>query len=132
MADIGLILDTHALLWWWGEPDRLSPRGLALLRDPSIRVVVSAASAWEIATKSRLGRLPGAQAIIETWSQRLAEDGFGELAITAEHAFRAGTLPSERRDPFDRMLAAQSLVEGAPVLSSDPALSELGAARMWE
>jgi len=132
VGDIDLILDTHALLWWWGEPNRLSPRALALLQDPATRAVVSAASAWEIATKSRLGKLPGAAAIIETWSQRLTEDGFGELAITAQHGLRAGALRSEHRDPFDRMLAAQSLIEDVPVLSCDRALSALGAVRLWE
>ena len=132
MGEVDFILDTHALLWWWGEPERLSPRALALLRDPSIRVVVSAASAWEVATKNRIGKLPEAESIVESWAERLTEDGFSELAITTQHALRAGRLPGEHRDPFDRMLAAQSLIEDTPVLSRDPALSELGAARIWD
>jgi PIN domain nuclease of toxin-antitoxin system len=131
MGGVTLLIDTHVLLWWWGVPKRLSPRAKALLRDQANRVLVSAASAWEISTKYRVGRLPGAQAIIDTWSERLAEDGFEELAIRSKHALRAGTLPGPHRDPFDRMLVAQSLLESVPVLSSDRALSRLGADRIW-
>ena len=131
MGGVSLLIDTHVLLWWWGEPKRLSARARALLKDPTNRVLVSAASAWEISTKYRIGKLPGAQVIIETWSKRLAEDGFEELAIHSKHALRAGTLPGSHRDPFDRMLLAQSLFENVPVLSSDHALSSLGADRIW-
>jgi PIN domain nuclease of toxin-antitoxin system len=131
MGGVSLLIDTHVLLWWWGEPNRLSDRARALLRDPANRVLVSAASAWEISTKYRIGKLPGAQAIIDTWSERLAEDGFVELPIRFVHALRAGALPGAHRDPFDRMLVAQSLIESVSVLSSDRALSELGAGRIW-
>jgi PIN domain nuclease of toxin-antitoxin system len=127
-----LLLDTHALLWWWSEPAKLSPRVLGLLRDPSTDVVVSAASAWEISTKHRLGKLPSGGSMIEGWSGRLAEDRFRELPIGSGHAFRADSLPGEHRDPFDRMLAAQSIVEGLPIASADAALSAFGAERVWE
>ena len=127
-----LLLDTHTLLWWWSEPAKLSPRVRGLLLDPSTAVVVSAASAWEIATKFRIGKLPSGGRIIEQWTDRLAADHFSELQMSAQHALRAGTLPGEHRDPFDRMIAAQSRIEGLPVASVDAALSELGAERMWE
>ncbi len=126
-----LLLDTHALLWWWSQPDKLSPRVVALLRDPENTVFVSAASAWEIATKYRIGKYPAGGRIIGEWEERMAPDGFVELAISARHALRAGSLPGEHRDPFDRMIVAQSLLEGIPVASSDPALSALGAERFW-
>lgn len=127
-----VLLDTHALLWWWSEPTKLSTRVLSLLRDPSTDVAVSAASAWEISTKYRLGRLPSCGAILEGWTERLAEDRFQELPISARHALRAGSLPGEHRDPFDRMLAAQSIVEGLPIVSVDAALSAFGAERVWD
>jgi PIN domain nuclease of toxin-antitoxin system len=131
VGGLSLLIDTHVLLWWWGEPKRLSARAKALLRDPANRVLVSAASAWEISAKCRIGKLPGARVIMDAWSERLAEDGFDELAIRCEHALRAGTLPGPHRDPFDRMLVAQSLLESLPLLSSDHALSGLGAHRIW-
>jgi len=127
-----LLLDTHALLWWWGEARRLSPRLLALLRDPANEVYVSAASAWEIATKYRIGKLPTGGAIIAQWTERMAIDRFTELPISAAHALRAGNLPGEHRDPFDRMLAAQSLIDGLPLASIDSALSSLGAEILWD
>ena len=102
------------------------------MKDPENRFFVSAASAWEIATKHRIGKYPPGGRIIEQWSTRLQEDRFLELPISSVHALRAGRLPGDHRDPFDRMLAAQSLVEELPVLSGDAAISGLGAARIWE
>lgn len=130
--DRSYLLDTHVLLWWWAQPDHLSPRALGLLKDPHNTVVVSAASAWEIATKHRIGKMPSGGRIINQWEERIGTDGFIELAISSEHALRAGTLPGTHRDPFDRMLAAQSILEEIPVISIDEALSALGAARIWE
>jgi len=128
---VTLLLDTHTLLWWWSQPDRISSRVRALLRDPANTILVSAASAWEIATKYRIGKYPDGGRIIVEWKERMAPDGFVELAISARHALRAGSLPGEHRDPFDRMIAAQSLIEGVPVASSDHSLSALGAERVW-
>ena len=127
-----LLLDTHTLLWWWSQPDRLSSRVRALLRDPANTILVSAASAWEVATKYRIGKYPDGGRVVSEWEERMEPDGFRELPISVRHALRAGTLPGEHRDPFDRMLAAQSLIEGVPVASTDPSLSALGAERIWE
>jgi len=126
------LLDTHVLLWWWSESGRLSPRVLSLMKDPENRCFVSAASAWEIATKHRIGKYPPGGRIMQEWSIRIREDRFLELAISSAHALRAGVLPGSHRDPFDRMLAAQGLLEDLPILSIDPAISGLGAARIWE
>jgi PIN domain nuclease of toxin-antitoxin system len=126
------LLDTHVLLWWWGEPDKLSRRVLALLRDPSNQVFVSAASAWEISTKYRIGKLPSGGTVIAQWGERLAMDRFMELPISAAHSLRAGGLPGEHRDPFDRMLSAQSLMEKLPVATADPEIAALGAERLWD
>lgn len=131
MGAVSFILDTCTLLWWWSEPENLSPRVLGLLRDPINTVLISAASAWEISTKYRLGKYPRAGRIIAEWDERLKTDGFHELAITARHALRAGMFPGEHRDPFDRMIAAQGLLEDIAVLSPDVLIESFGAERIW-
>ena len=134
MGAIGatVLLDTHVLLWWWSDPARLTDTVLALLKDSRNRVLVSAASAWEVATKYRIGKLPAGGRIVAEWEERIATDGFLQLAVSHAHALKAGSLEGAHRDPFDRMLAAQSLIEDVPVVSSDAALSTLGAARVWD
>lgn len=127
-----LLLDTHALLFWWSAPKRLPARVLSLLRDPGNQCLVSAASGWEIATKYRIGKFPEGARIIEQWEERLQEDGFLELPMSARHALKAGSLPGPHRDPFDRMLAAQGQLESVPVVSADAAVSDLGAERLWK
>lgn len=131
MGTVTLLLDTHVLLWWWSEPDKLSPRVRALLVDPATRAVVSAASAWEVATKHRIGKYPDGANVLLNWNDRLTEDRFAELPISTAHALRAGSMPGDHRDPFDRMLAAQSILESMPIASGDGALSTLGAERVW-
>jgi PIN domain nuclease of toxin-antitoxin system len=130
MADTYL-LDTHTLLWWWGQPDKLSRRVLALLTDPSVPILVSAASAWEVATKARIGKLPGGEVIVATFAQRLAEDGFATLPVTIDHALQAGQLPGRHRDPFDQMLAAQARAESLPIVGCDTALDGFGVTQIW-
>ena len=132
MGEIAYLLDTHTLLWWWSSPERLSPRVLSLVRQPDHTVYVSAGSAWEIATKHRIGKLPSGAAILHDWDKRVHEDRFLPLPISAGHARKAGGLIHDHRDPFDRVLAAQSMVEGLPVLSNDARLSALGAERIWD
>jgi PIN domain nuclease of toxin-antitoxin system len=128
---VKLLLDTHALLWWWGEPELLSDRARSLIAQHDHDVWVSAATAWEIATKVRLGKLRGAAAAVPHYLEWLKEDGFASLPIAPEHALKAGALAADHRDPFDRMLAAQALMEGFTVVTRDPALSALGAATAW-
>ena len=91
-----MLLDTCTLPWAWAEPERLSWR---LLRDPRNPVWISAASAWELATKYRVGKLPRAGHILAEWDDRLARDGFRELAVSCRHALRAGSLPGPHRTP---------------------------------
>ena len=128
---MNLLLDTCTLLWWWSEPEQLSPRVLALLKSPSNTVYVSSATAWEVATKFRKGKLPLGGSMIVDWHKRLIVDGFVELPISIYDALKAGSLEGEHKDPFDRMLAAQSLVSGFPVVTSDTAIEGLGAQRVW-
>ena len=127
------LLDTHALIWWWDDNARL-PEGIrALLSDPYNDVLVSAAVGWEMATKVRVGKLPEmAEAVKDrNFGRWVIEDGFQHLDIRQDHGVRAGMLPGEHRDPFDRMLAAQALIEGLTVISRDPALAAFGCDVIW-
>jgi PIN domain nuclease of toxin-antitoxin system len=127
-----LLLDTHALLWWWVDDPQLSATARRLIQAADSEVWVSAASAWEVATKQRLGKLPGMPSdLCANWLTLLQADGFQPLAITTAHALRAGRLSSDHRDPFDRMLAAQALSENATLVTTDPAFKTLGCAAVW-
>lgn len=120
-----LLLDTHALVWAISAPARLSEDARAAIADRRIGLLVSAASAWELATKFRLGRFPDAEVLVAQFSWVLDQLGAQELAMTAEHALRAGGLRWTHRDPFDRMLAAQALILNVPLISRDSAFASL-------
>ena len=125
------LIDTHVLLWAVFEEERLSRTARRLLRDPDNRILVSSASAWEIATKHRLGKLPDAGVLARDvfgWVQRI---GFEELPITLRHAQKAGEWPQPHRDPFDRMLAAQSALEAIPLVTSDRAFGAFAIDLAW-
>ena len=126
-----VLIDTHVLLWSLMEPERLSPAAAGILSDPSTTLVVSSASAWEIATKHRLGRLDGARSVVHGYYGHLDRLGAEELPIRADHAILAGSLDGEHRDPFDRMLAAQALIETTPIVTGDDSISDLGAPTLW-
>ena len=126
-----ILLDTHALLWWWKDDPRLSARAIAAIEDEANTVLVSAASAWEIATKHRLGKLPGVEDGIRQFHELVIADGFTHLAVTHQHALKAGGFEIEHRDPFDRMLAAQALVEGATLLTVDPEMKQFPVTCVW-
>ncbi|MCT0202154.1 type II toxin-antitoxin system VapC family toxin [Synechococcus sp. CS-603] len=126
-----LLLDTHALLWWLAEPELLSAPVLAALVDPSQQVFVSAASAWEIATKHRLGRLPSADIVLQEGWTLLEAQGFVALPVTWRHGLRAGSYALAHRDPFDRLLAAQAELDGLTLVTDDPALASFPCRRLW-
>ena len=126
-----LLLDTHALLWWLNDDRQLSAKARKLIGLGSNVVVVSAASAWEIATKVRLGKLDMAAELAADFSNVLAQEGFESLPISVDHALRAGLLPGPHKDPFDRMLIAQAQAEGVPILSSDAVFDGYGVRRVW-
>lgn len=126
-----LLLDTHALLWWLDGDRRLSLKARRAIANQSNTIFVSAASAWEITTKARLGRLPGATDVAADVAACVAGQGFLPLDITMLHAQRAGRLPGEHRDPFDRMLIAQSQMEDIALLTDDEAFDDFDVRRFW-
>lgn len=120
---LSVLLDTHVVLWAFAAPNMLSPMARALLEDPRTELLVSAASAWEIATKYRLGRLPGAEPILSGYAAHLSTLGAHELPILSAHALAAALFVVDHRDPFDRMLAAQAIAEGVPLVTADPVMA---------
>ena len=115
------LIDTHILLWWLFNDPKLDPNCREIIRNPDRRILVSSATAWEIATKYRINKLPEAKQIVEEYAQILHQSKFIELAITSAHALRAGSLPILHRDPFDRMIMAQAELENLPVITYDEA-----------
>ena len=126
-----LLLDTHALLWWWTDDERLSRKARAAIADDRNEVFVSAASAWEVAIKQRLGKLPGLPDAEARFVELVAADGFMTLPMSQHHALRAGGYAQPHRDPFDRMLAAQSEIEGLTLVTCDAALAAFAGRRLW-
>jgi PIN domain nuclease of toxin-antitoxin system len=125
------LVDTHVLIWAGLAPARIGKRAAAILSDKSNDVFVSAASAWEIATKVRLGKLPGAEELERDFIDSVQNAGYTLLPITASHALRAGRLTGDHRDPFDRIIAAQAIAEDIPILSIDKTLEAFGIRRIW-
>jgi PIN domain nuclease of toxin-antitoxin system len=128
---VKVLLDTSVLLWWFSDSSTLSPTIDEQLDDPANTILVSAASAWEICTKVRIGKLPSGRALCEDFSGFLARHHFAPLAITVEHARLAGRLEGAHKDPFDRILAAQALVEDLPLVTNDSAFAAFGVRVMW-
>jgi PIN domain nuclease of toxin-antitoxin system len=125
------LLDTHAFLWWITDDDRLSSAARATIEAPDSQVFVSAASVWEIVTKTRLGKLPIPRPIDAFVSTHLETNAFQPLAITIRHALELDTLPDLHRDPFDRILVAQALAEKMPLVTSDQAVRAYPVVTIW-
>ena len=125
------LLDTHALLWWLTNSARLAKEIHEIILDPSNRKLVSAATAWEITTKHRLGKLPNADTIAADISGIIARQGFDELPISLDEAARAGSLPGPVRDPFDRMLIAQVQARNLLLISNETIFDQYGINRLW-
>jgi PIN domain nuclease of toxin-antitoxin system len=125
------LLDSHALLWWWFDPDRLSTAVRELLGDPATPVLVSAASVWELSLKHHQGKLPELSGAIADLPGLLQADGFEALPISLAHGLRAGGYSQPHRDPFDRMLAAQAELDRLVLLTADPQLSTFPCQTLW-
>ena len=117
-----LLLDTHVLLWTLLAPEEVWPEARELIEDGAQDILVSAASAWEIAIKRAQGRLEAPQDL----AAAVAKQSFRPLPIRFEHAVSAGDLPAHHRDPFDRMLIAQAMVEGLTIMTRDPSFRAYG------
>jgi PIN domain nuclease of toxin-antitoxin system len=128
-----LLLDSHALIWWLADNPRLSAPARSAVADSSNEVFVSPASAWEIATKLRLGRLiePGAGELVEGFDGITQSEGFAHLVITNALASAAGRLSGPHRDPFDRMLIAQCRALELAIVSIDRCFDDYAVARVW-
>jgi PIN domain nuclease of toxin-antitoxin system len=126
-----LLLDTHALLWWLADDPALSVGAREAIAEPGNLVFVSAASAWEITTKNRIGKLPGAALFSNRVGEIIALQGFLELPISVAHAEKAGSLPGAHRDPFDRMLIAQAVAGGLTLVSNERLFDAFGVSRLW-
>src|SRR5687767_6435678 len=113
-----LLLDTHAFIWWDGEPSKLSPRVLALCKDPANDLVFSVASAWEMQIKIQLGKLSLRLDLPQVVREQQAS-GMGVLPVTLAHVYELQSLPRHHGDPFDRLLIAQARSEGIDIISHD-------------
>ena len=126
-----LLLDTHALIWWLMDDRRLPRATHDAIADGSNSIFVSAASAWEIATKHRIGKLTGASEIVADLDAVISGQGFKELSITVKHGRAAGNLPGAHRDPFDRMLIAQAMIDQMILVSNEQLFDAYGVQRLW-
>jgi PIN domain nuclease of toxin-antitoxin system len=125
------LLDTHTLLWWILDAPSLSSVAAGMIADTSNSMVVSAGSAWELAIKFRLGKLPDAADLVTNFPSEIEREDFQLLSISAEHGIRAGLLSGHHKDPFDRMLIAQCQAENIPIISNDLIFERYGIRRLW-
>ncbi len=128
---MSVLLDTSAFLWWAAGDRKLSKAVIKIIEDSDTEIFLSAASAWEISTKVRIGKLPEAEWMGGQFRRILLSQSFRELPISMEHADLAGALPGDHRDPFDRLLAAQSRLENLTIATNDAALKSLGIKAVW-
>ena len=125
------LLDTHALLWWLSDNTALTKTARKTIADTKNALIVSAASAWEIAIKVRLGRLPTAADLVADFKGYIQREGFELLSISAEHGIRAGLLPGPHKDPFDRMLIAQAQAENLPIITNEAVFESYRIRCVW-
>lgn len=122
------LVDTHALLWWLAADRRLPRRCQERIADPGHEVLVSAASAWEVAIKTRLGKLEAPEDLLDV----VEASGMSWISVQPREAYAAGALPMHHRDPFDRLLVAQALAREAQVVSRDDVFDRYGVKRLWD
>lgn len=125
------LLDTHTLLWWLDGDKQLSATARDIISDTENAIYVSAVSAWEIATKFAKGRLANGSLVLPDFSGITQQEGFLELPINSAHMVRSAMLPGEHRDPFDRILAAQAIIENMALISIDEKIPSLGILTRW-
>jgi len=126
-----LLLDTHALIWWLAGDEALSLRAREAIADEANSIAVSAASAMEVATKFRIGKLPRAALLARDFETIVAAQGFSELPISVTHARLAGEMNIAHKDPFDRFLIAQAQVEAMVLVSNEALFDGFAVQRLW-
>ena len=126
-----LLLDTHALIWWLAGDEALSRQAREAIADEANTIAVSAASAMEVATKFRIGKLPGAAVLAKDFEAVVASQGFAELPISVRHARLAGEMNITHKDPFDRFLIAQAQAEGMVLVSNEALFDSFAVQRLW-
>ena len=126
-----LLLDTHAYFWWVLDQPELSRHASEVLAQDSNDIVLSAVVIWELATKSRLGKLPQAQSVLDDVADSVLDAALIRLPVSLDHARLAGSLSSPHKDPFDRMLAAQAILEDLTLVTTDPAFRTLSCRTLW-
>ena len=131
MVPLRLLLDTHALLWWLFDDPQLPRPVREAIGDMDTQAYVSSATGWELAIKSRLGKLPHAQEAVSNLAGLLSASQMQVLPITLEHALAAGALPGPLKDPFDRMLVAQAQIEGLTLVSIDREFRRYKVPLLW-
>lgn len=125
------LLDTHTFLWWALNDPQLSPSCRNIISDPTNTIYFSAASAWEIAIKSQIGKLPLPESPVIYIPAKLRHNGFTPLPISVDHSVHTFNLPLHHRDPFDRILVAQSVIENLPILTADALIALYGVRTIW-
>ncbi len=125
------LLDTHVFLWWITESPKLSPRATEIISDGENEIYISAASGWEIAIKAKLGRLDMPEHPEDYIPEQIRRNGFLVLPISMDHALFVFNLPDYHKDPFDRLLISQGLLEGLPILSADAEIGRYNLQVVW-
>ncbi len=125
------LVDTHALIWWWDKTTRLPDIVIDVLQNRRNVVGVSSVSGWEIAAKVRTGRLPTMAERVHRYAESVSEDGFDHIAIRPDHGVAAGLMEGDHKDPFDRLIAAQALLDGYTVITRDPEIARFGCKVLW-
>jgi PIN domain nuclease of toxin-antitoxin system len=126
-----VLLDTRSLLWWLSDDTALPRTARKIIAETKNTVLVSAASAWEIATRVRLGKLPTGANLVSDFCGQVEREGFELLVISADHGIRSGLLPGPHKDPFDRMLIAQAQAENLAVITNERVFEAYGVRRLW-
>jgi PIN domain nuclease of toxin-antitoxin system len=126
-----VLLDTCAFYWWHTGNELLTAKARAAIADPAAEKIVSAVSAWEIVTQWRSGKEPGFAPMAVNFARVIQAQGFKELALTVRHAELSANLPMHHEDPFDRMLAAQALLENMAIVTGDSIFDLYGVNRIW-
>ena len=125
-----ILLDTHALVWWLEAKENLSRTAREAIEKSETTVFVSAASGWELAIKTQIGKFKSTE-LVRGLEREIQKEGFLELPISLEHALLAGSLDSPHKDPFDRMLIAQAQIERIPIVSNDRVFDRFSIRRLW-